>query len=77
MQQIRIFDKTTGSTLLNEPLARFFEAFSGGDPYVVYVDTADRWYVSAFDSSDNGLFLAVSNEATRSRDSSRRTISQT
>ena len=58
--QIRIFDKTTGNILLNEPLERFFGAFSGGDPYVVYDDTADRWYVSAFDSNDSGLFLAVS-----------------
>ena len=58
--QIRIFDKTTGVILLDEPLATFFGAFSGGDPYVVYDDTADRWYVSAFDSSDTGLFLAVS-----------------
>jgi hypothetical protein len=60
--QIRIFDKTTGSVLLDEPLATFFGAFSGGDPYVVYDDIADRWYVSAFDSNDRGLFLAVSND---------------
>jgi hypothetical protein len=60
--QIRIFDKTTGSILLDEPLSTFFGAFSGGDPYVVYDDTADRWYVSAFDSTDAGLFLAVSND---------------
>jgi hypothetical protein len=60
--QIRIFDKTTGAILLNELLATFFGAPSGGDVYVVYDDTADRWYVSAFDSSDAGLFLAVSND---------------
>jgi hypothetical protein len=58
--QIRVFDKASGALLLNEPLATFFGAFSGGDPYVVYDDTADRWYVSAFDSNDTGLFLAVS-----------------
>jgi hypothetical protein len=58
--QIRMFDKTTGAVLLDESLGSFFGAFSGGDPYVVYDDTADRWYVSAFNSSDNGLFLAVS-----------------
>jgi hypothetical protein len=58
--QIRIFDKTTGTMLLDEPLATFFGARSGGDPYVVYDDTADRWYVSAFDSNYTGLFLAVS-----------------
>lgn len=58
--QIRVFDKTTGSLLLDEPLAQFFGASPGGDPYVVYDDNADRWYVSAFDSTDEGLFLAVS-----------------
>ena len=60
--QIRIFNKNTGNILLNEPLAKFFGAFSGGDPYVVYDDTANRWYVSAFDSNDTGLFLAVSKD---------------
>ncbi len=59
---IIVFDKNTGITLLSEPLATFFGAFSGGDPYVVYDDTADRWYVSAFDSNDRGLFLAVSSD---------------
>ncbi len=60
--QIRIFNKTTGSILLDEPLATFFGAASGGDPYVVYDDIDNRWYVSAFDSNDTGLFLAVSND---------------
>jgi hypothetical protein len=60
--QIRIFDKATGNILLNEPLATFFGARSGGDPYVIYDDRADRWYVSALDSNDTGLFLAVSND---------------
>jgi len=58
--QIRIFNKTTGGILLDESLVTFFGAPSGGDPYVVYDDTADRWYVSAFDSDNIGLFLAVS-----------------
>jgi hypothetical protein len=58
--QIRVFDKASGALLLNELLATFFGASSGGDVYVVYDDTADRWYVSAFDSNDTGLFLAVS-----------------
>jgi hypothetical protein len=60
--QIRVFDKTTGAVLLDEPLATFFGATSGGDPYVLYDDLADRWYVSAFDTSDTGLFLAVSSD---------------
>jgi hypothetical protein len=58
--QIRIFNKTMGNLLFDEPLATFFGASSGGDPYVIYDDIADRWYVSAFDSNDSGLFLAVS-----------------
>jgi len=60
--QIRVFDQTTGNILLDEPLQTFFGAFSGGDPYVVYDDIANRWYVTAFDGSDSGLFLAVSND---------------
>lgn len=58
--QIRVFDKSTGNILLDEPLSSFFGAPSGGDVYVVYDDNADRWYVSAFDSTYAGLFLAVS-----------------
>ena len=60
--QIRVFDKTTGVRLLDEPLDVFFGAFSGGDVYVLYDDLADRWYVSAFDTSGTGLFLAVSSD---------------
>jgi hypothetical protein len=61
--QFRVFDKTTGAILLDEPLSTLFGAASGGDPYPVYDDIANRWYVSAFDTSDTGLFLAVSNDA--------------
>ena len=60
--QVRIFDKTKGNVLLDEPLSTLFGAFSLGDPYLVYDDIADRWYVSAFDSTANGLFLAVSSD---------------
>ena len=74
--QIRIFDKTTGVILLDEPLESFFGAFSGGDPYVVYDDIADRWYVSAFDSSDTGCSWRCRSTATRSTDSCRRTTSR-
>src|SRR5215510_1967666 len=38
--QIRVFDKTMGAQLLDEPLATFFGASSGGDPYVLYDDLA-------------------------------------
>src|SRR5215469_5966713 len=48
--QIRVFDKTTGAQLLDEPLATFFGAFSLSDPYVLYDDLADRWYVSSIDT---------------------------
>ena len=65
--EIRIFDKTTGSILLDEPLATFFGASTGGDPYVVYDDIANRWYVSVFDSADSGLFLAVSKDCQPAR----------
>jgi hypothetical protein len=61
--QIRIFDEPTGAILLDEPLSTLFGAPSGGDPYVVYDDVAGRWYVTAFDSNDAGLFLAVSKDA--------------
>ena len=58
--QLRVFDKTTGAVLLDEPLQTLFGGGTGGDPYVVYDELADRWYINAFDSTDTGLFLAVS-----------------
>jgi hypothetical protein len=58
--QFRVWNKTPGNMVLNETLTALFGSPSGGDPYVVYDDIADRWYVSAFDSSNRGLFLAVS-----------------
>ena len=61
--QLRVFDKATASVLLDEPLSALFGAGSGGDPYVLYDDIASRWYVSAFNSDDAGLFLAVSNDS--------------
>jgi len=60
--QIRIWNKTMGNILFDETLAQIFGAPTGGDPYVVYDDIADRWYVSAFDSNNTGLFLAVSRD---------------
>src|SRR5262245_25031172 len=45
--QIRMWNKTLGNILLDEPLATFFGEFSGGDVYVLYDDIADRWYASA------------------------------
>src|SRR5260370_41659525 len=60
--QLRVFDKIKGIAILDEPLRTLFGASTGGDPYVVYDDIADRWYISAFDSTDRGLFLAVSTD---------------
>src|SRR5215472_9294816 len=59
--QLRVFDKTTGAVLLDEPLQTLFGAPTFGDPYVTYDDIADRWYINAFDTNSyTGLLLAVS-----------------
>lgn len=60
--QIRIWNRTMGNILLDQELAQIFGAPTGGDTYVVYDDIADRWYISAFDSNNRGLFLAVSRD---------------
>jgi hypothetical protein len=60
--QIRIWNKTMGNILFDQLLAQIFGAPTGGDPYVIYDDIANRWYISAFDSNDSGLFLAVSRD---------------
>jgi len=59
----RAFDKTTGAIVKDEPLSTIFGATTGGDPYVLYDDVAGRWYISALDGNDSGLFLAVSSDA--------------
>src|SRR5262252_5752384 len=48
---LRVFDKTTGNLLLDQSLDQFFGVALSGQPYVVYDDIANRWYVSALDSS--------------------------
>ena len=59
--QIRVFDKTTHAVLFDEPLFLFFGSFGfGSDPYVLYDDNADRWYVTGIDGTFTGLVLAVS-----------------
>ncbi|HRI16744.1 MAG TPA: hypothetical protein PLX89_27445, partial [Verrucomicrobiota bacterium] len=58
---IRIFEKSTGTILRDESLGTFFGNPSSGDPYVVYDDIVDRWYVVAFNGGATGLQLAVSN----------------
>jgi hypothetical protein len=58
--EFRVWNKTPGNMLINEPLTALFGSPSRGDPYVVYDDIANRWYVIAFDGTAAGLFLAVS-----------------
>lgn len=60
--QFRVWT-TSGTQVLDEPLDTLFGAPTGGDPDVVFDDISNRWYINAFDSSDSGLFLAVSNDA--------------
>jgi hypothetical protein len=43
-------------------LLPLFGAPPGPDPYVLYDDLADRWYVIVLDSTFAGLFVAVSND---------------
>ena len=58
---LRIWNRTMGNMLLDESLATTFGgAATDGDPYVVYDDIADRWYIFSFDSDHTGLFFAVS-----------------
>jgi hypothetical protein len=63
---IRISDMH-GNQLLQEPLATFFagtgQTSAGGDPYVVYDDIANRWYVLQLDGNYQGVEFAVSNDA--------------
>jgi sugar lactone lactonase YvrE len=62
---IRISDPQ-GNILLSEELATFFaplQVGSGGDPYIVYDDLANRWYVLAVDGGLQGIEFAVSNDA--------------
>jgi hypothetical protein len=62
--QFRVY-ATSGAILVDEPLQTLFNGnFSGGDPYIVYDDIANRWYVEGLDSSDGGFFLNVSNDNT-------------
>jgi hypothetical protein len=58
---IRAWFKDTGvPTSLDEDLSVFFGQASQGDPYMVFDELADRWYVNAFNADASGLILAVS-----------------
>ena len=54
---------TSGNLKLEEPLATLFGTSTFGDPYVVFDDLANRWYINAFTGDLSGLLLAVSNDA--------------
>ena len=62
-EEIRVFDKSTDAILLDESLTSFFGQGNGGDVYVLYDNTANRWYVTALDGTDTGLLLAISNDS--------------
>ena len=62
-EEIRVYDKGTGTVLLDESLTSFFGQGNGGDVYVLYDDVANRWYVTALDGTDTGLLLAISNDS--------------
>src|SRR5262249_52768457 len=61
---VRVWD-TSGNVLQTQNLGAFFNQpdNSGGDPYIVYDDLVNRWYVLALNSSLSGVLLAVSNDA--------------
>jgi hypothetical protein len=64
-KEMRIFDKRTGTILMDEPLRLVLgNALFRGDPYAVYDDNADRWYITALDNANEigggGLYLAIS-----------------
>jgi protocatechuate 3,4-dioxygenase beta subunit/glutamine cyclotransferase len=61
--EARVFDKTTGAILLDEPLATLFGQTSFGDVYVNYDTIASRWYVEAFNGSVTDILLVVSKDA--------------
>jgi protocatechuate 3,4-dioxygenase beta subunit/methionine-rich copper-binding protein CopC len=63
--QIRVLDKATGTTLLDEPLSQFFASVGGAlsDPYVEYDTIADRWYVAVINNNGMDVNLAVSNDS--------------
>ena len=48
---------------MTRPSPNFFGQGNGGDVYVLYDNTANRWYVTALDGTDTGLLLAVSKDS--------------
>jgi hypothetical protein len=62
--QIRVYDMT-GNILLDQNMDTFFglSQGNGGDPFIVYDDTANRWYVEQLNGSYTGIEVAVSKDA--------------
>ena len=58
--QIKIWEKSTGTVVYDQPLATFFGLGTFGDPYVVFDEIVNRWYVTAFAANVDDLLLAVS-----------------
>ncbi|PTM11066.1 MAG: hypothetical protein DA407_02435 [Bacteroidetes bacterium] len=56
----KIFDKS--GTVLAGPsnLGTLFPGVNDGDPIVLYDQLADRWFISQFKTSTNGLLIAIS-----------------
>jgi hypothetical protein len=57
----RIFNKTTGATILNSATLQTIGGPAGaGDPIVLYYKPARRWFLTEFSSSGNKLLIHVS-----------------
>jgi hypothetical protein len=62
---LRVTDMA-GNNLLTEQMSQFFAPLgngSFGDPYIVYDDLVNRWYVIGLEGNLNGIDFAVSNDA--------------
>jgi hypothetical protein len=61
--QIRVYD-TAGNILLDQDMNTFFGLGQGdgGDPFIVYDDTANRWYVEQLNGGYTGVEIAVSKD---------------
>jgi hypothetical protein len=62
--QIRVYDMN-GNTLLDQDMNTFFGLGQGdgGDPFIVYDDTASRWYVEQLNGGYTGVEIGVSKDA--------------
>jgi len=56
----KIFDKSGNILAGPSVLSTLFPGVNDGDPIVLYDQIADRWFISQFNTSTNGLLIAVS-----------------